>query len=134
MEETPKSFLYETLIPLSVPASDQSSPSDNPEPYSVFRNEISLTTLRCTSPDTAAADFLSLDVHSDDMEPVLVSPAPSPSREAVPGTPAREAEPRLESGWFSGNNKFKSPMLQLHKGMISIQFLSRFSFLSWEFS
>ncbi|KAF3442102.1 hypothetical protein FNV43_RR16018 [Rhamnella rubrinervis] len=123
MEETPKSFLYETLSPLSVPTPDQSSPSDNPEPYSVFRNEISLTTLRCTTPDAAAADFLSLDVQSDDTEPVLVSPAPS--READPRTPAREAEPRLEGGWFHGNNKFKSPMLQLHKEIVDFcEFLS----------
>ncbi|KAH7512543.1 hypothetical protein FEM48_Zijuj12G0101600 [Ziziphus jujuba var. spinosa] len=123
MEEAPQSFLYETLSPLSVPTAGQSSPSDDLEPYSVFRNEISLTTLRCTSPESAAPDFFSLDVNADGSDPVLVSPARP--REAEPTTPAREAEPRLESGWFRGNNKFKSPMLQLHKEIVDFcEFLS----------
>lgn len=56
------------------------------------------------------------------MEPARASPAPS--RQAEPSTPAREAEPRLESGWFRDNVKFRSPMLQLHKGIILLSFRS----------
>ncbi|KAL5572970.1 hypothetical protein UlMin_022567 [Ulmus minor] len=127
MEETNTTFVYETLTPLSFSAADQSSSSDNAEPYSVFRNEISLSTPQCPSPEIAAPDFFSLDVADDDREPVRASPAPAPApRPSEPKTPAREeAEPRLESGWFLGNSKFKSPMLQLHKEIVDFcEFLS----------
>lgn len=127
-EETPQTVLYETLSALSGPTSGQSSPSDNLEPYSVFRNEISLTNLRCTSPESAAPDFFSLDVNADGLDPVLVSSARP--REAEPRTPVREAEPRLESGWFRGNTKFKSPMVQLHKGFDFTSIWKQFYFAS----
>ncbi|PON81852.1 nucleotidyl transferase [Trema orientale] len=137
MEDTSQSqsFLYETLGDLSFfpAAADQSSPSDHLEPYSVFRNEISLSTLPCPSTDSASAavDFFSLDASpaaaDDDSGPVVpASPALlPPPRGAEPKTPARGEEPRLEIGWFRGNSKFKSPMLQLHKEIVDFcDFLS----------
>ncbi|PON31777.1 nucleotidyl transferase, partial [Parasponia andersonii] len=137
MEDTSQSqsFLYETLgdLSFSPAAADQSWPSDHLEPYFVFRNEISLSTLPCPSTDSASAavDFFSLDASpaaaDDDSGPVVpVSPALlPPPRGAEPKTPARDDEPRLEIGWFRGNSKFKSPMLQLHKEIVDFcDFLS----------
>ncbi|KAA8526835.1 hypothetical protein F0562_008936 [Nyssa sinensis] len=114
-------FFYETLNPLSGSATDQPSPppllSDDSEPYSVFRNQISLSTIQCPSPETPAADYFSLDVGAADEE----------SREALITTPipAREPAWTLESGWFRANCRFKSPMLQLHKEILDFcDFLS----------
>lgn len=114
--ETPQRILYETLPPLSLSTPDQSPtpPSDHLEPYSVFRNKITISSLRSTSPDTAAPNFISLDVAADEAEPKSAWDSPAPE----PKTPA--PEPKLESGWFRGRSKFKSPMLQLHKGIASI--------------
>ena len=141
MEETssqPPSFLYETLGALSFSVIDQSPPpsSDDLEPYSVFRNEISLSTLPYPNSDAAATapDFFSLyasaaddDGRNNDSGPIPASPAPA--RRAEPKTPAPDEEPRLESGWFRGNSKFKSPMLQLHKGT---GFWKELSFNYWD--
>lgn len=117
-----QTIMYETLSPLYLSTPNQSPVSDELEPYSIFRNEISLSTLQCTSPDTAAPDFFSLDVSKDDAserdsfsEPVAAT---------KPKTPIPVSEPKLESGWFRGNCKFKSPMLQLHKGTELSAFLS----------
>ncbi|XP_062090607.1 uncharacterized protein LOC133796920 [Humulus lupulus] len=130
MEETSQSqsFIYETLGTLFFPSSDQSSPSDHPEPYSVYRNEISLSTIPVPSFDVdaaAAPDFFSLDAAADEhsSHPVLESPARP--RGAEPKIPVPEDERRLESSWFRGNSKFKSPMLQLHKEIVDFcDFLS----------
>ncbi|KAF5730671.1 Nucleotidyltransferase family protein isoform 1 [Tripterygium wilfordii] len=121
-------YLYETLTPFSLGTApttpDVQSPlsDDALEPYSVFRNEISLSTLdAAVEPDPAAPDFFSLNV--GEPEPELVTPA---SALAEPVTPVRGIEPRLESAWwFSGNSRFKSPMLQLHKEIVDFcDFLS----------
>uniref|UniRef100_A0A2N9H0I2 polynucleotide adenylyltransferase n=1 Tax=Fagus sylvatica TaxID=28930 RepID=A0A2N9H0I2_FAGSY len=116
-----QTFLYETLCPLSysntITTAFKSPPSDDTEPYSVFRNQISLSVLNPDSREIAAPDFFSLDV----AEPIA---APTPARE--PKTPAREAAtPRLENGWFRGNCRLQSPMLQLHKEIVDFcDFLS----------
>ncbi|EXB51373.1 PAP-associated domain-containing protein 5 [Morus notabilis] len=124
MEETSQNFLYETLSPLALSSANQSPPPDDLEPFTVFRNEISLSSLPSASPATTTQDFFSLDVGADGSDSVPASPAP-PRQAAEPKTPAREAEPRLESGWFRGNSKFKSPMLQLHKEIVDFcEFLS----------
>lgn len=109
--ETPKSILYETLTPFTL------SPTHHvTEPYTVFRNQISLSALQCPSPETAAPDFFSLDVGSDS-----ASERESLSAAATePKTPALVSEPKLESNWFRGNCKFRSPLLQLHKGRFSL--------------
>lgn len=113
--ETPQRILYETLYPLSLSTPEQSpTPSDHLEPYSVFRNEISISSLPSTSVDTAAPNFISLDVAADEVEPKSAWESPA----AGPKTPV--PEPKLESGWFRGHSKFKSPMLQLHKGIAVI--------------
>ncbi|KAJ7981731.1 non-canonical poly(A) RNA polymerase PAPD5 [Quillaja saponaria] len=128
--ETPQNVVYETLSPLSLTTVNQSqsqSPvSDHLERYSVLRSEISLSTIQCAFLETAAPDFFSLDVGAQDSGLVSVStPLPTPVREAEPKTPARVVEPKLESGWFRGNCKFKSPMLQLHKEIVDFcEFLS----------
>lgn len=112
--------MYETLSPLSASAAttttDHPPPpsSDDSEPYVVFRNQISLSSIHLPSPVTAATDYFSLDVRADEDEPnvALIStplPAETPVRTRVP-------ERTLEGGWFRSNCRFKSPMLQLHKG------------------
>ncbi|KAM1655418.1 hypothetical protein ACFX1Q_008299 [Malus domestica] len=134
MEEPPtQSFLYETLPALSLPTLNQSPPPpDDLEPYSVFRNEITLSTPQCAPVDTAAPDFFSLDVTADEPDPILSSLSSvrlaepwTPLYQSEPTTPALEVEPKLESGWFRGHCKFKSPMLQLHKEIVDFcDFLS----------
>ncbi|XP_061365881.1 uncharacterized protein LOC133309161 isoform X2 [Gastrolobium bilobum] len=120
-----ENFVYEILSPLSLSsaAAADSPVSDHLEPYSVFRNEISLSTLRCTSSDSAAPDFFSLDVAG---EASGRDPLPEPVGTPEPKTPAiAPPEPKLESGWFRGNCKFRSPMLQLHKEIVDFcEFLS----------
>ncbi|XP_048441675.1 terminal nucleotidyltransferase 4A [Pyrus x bretschneideri] len=133
MEEPPtQSFLYETLPALSLPTPNQSPPPpEDLEPYSVFRNEITLSTPQCAPVDTAAPDFFSLDVAADEPDPIraslssvrLAEPWP-PLHQSEPTTPAPQ-EPKLESGWFRGHCKFRSPMLQLHKEIVDFcDFLS----------
>lgn len=109
----PETFVYDTLSPLALSAANFPSP-DNGESYSVFRNEISVDTPQRASPTSTTVDFFSLDVTSEAHggvslpEPVAAAPEPK--------TPTPAPEPKLESVWFGGNCKFKSPMLQLHKG------------------
>ncbi|KAG7957219.1 hypothetical protein I3843_11G163900 [Carya illinoinensis] len=125
IETQTQAFLYETLSPLSplsLSTADKSLPSDHIEPYTVFRNEISLSTLDSDSHETTAPDFFLLDVGagSEDSEHIFSTPAP------VPKMPSREAgTPMLESSWFRGNYRFKSPMVQLHKEIVDFcDFLS----------
>ncbi|KAL6999505.1 polynucleotide adenylyltransferase [Sarracenia purpurea var. burkii] len=121
-----RSFLYEALSPLSAAAAAPSSsstrqpplsqlarlPPVDSEPYVVFRNEISLSTIRSHSPKTAAPDYFSLDIGAD-AEETTVDLLSTPS----PAAPVTEPEWTLETGWFRANSRFKSPMLQLHKGI-----------------
>lgn len=112
MEES-QNILYEALSPLSVsPTSDdtlwQSPPPDELDPYTVFRNEISLTDLHCASKESPAQDFFSLAVNESGVDDVEEVEPKAP--------PIKSAEPRMENSWFKGNSRFKSPMLQLHKG------------------
>ncbi|XP_050368629.1 uncharacterized protein LOC126786751 [Argentina anserina] len=121
--QTPQPILYETLPPLLLSTPDHSpSPpphSDHLESYSVFRNEITISSLRSTSADSAAPTFISLDVAAD--EPQTKSAWESPAAEPKISVP----EPKLESGWFRGRSNFKSPMLQLHKEILDFcEFLS----------
>jgi len=115
----PETFVYDTLSPLALSAAADSPSPDHREPYSVFRNEISVNTPQCASPTTATVDFFSLDVaseasgHDSLPEPLAAAPEPKTPTPAPP-------EPKLESVWFGGNCKFKSPMLQLHKGSLLI--------------
>ncbi|KAJ1401898.1 polymerase, nucleotidyl transferase domain [Sesbania bispinosa] len=123
----PETFVYETLSPISL-ISSAAGAADSPvpdhlEPYSVFRNEISLSTEKCASPESAAPDFFSLDVAGEDSSGR--EPLPEPVTPVEPKTPALAPEPKLESGWFRGNCKFRSPMLQLHKEIVDFcEFLS----------
>lgn len=120
--QIPETILYTTLTPLSL-APDDSLDSDNHGQYSVFRNEISLDTPQVESVHSTAQDFFSLDVAGEDEaedtlpEPVTPAEPKKSALELEPKTPALGPEPTLESGWFRGNCKFRSPMLQLHKGI-----------------
>ncbi|MCE2055555.1 hypothetical protein HAX54_042873 [Datura stramonium] len=63
-------ILYETQPPPPPPQPSTTdhlppSSSEEHEPYVVFRNEISLSTLQYPSPETAAADYFSLDLEGD---------------------------------------------------------------------
>ncbi|TYG82237.1 hypothetical protein ES288_D01G071300v1 [Gossypium darwinii] len=123
--------LYETLTlnPISLPSSPtaESPPSNQSpvEPYTVFRNEISLSAENTISMDSAAPDYFSLDVNEPD-EPVVIRAPVSAWDEPEPKTPAPADEPRLENKWwFRGNSRFQSPMLQLHKEIVDFcDFLS----------
>ncbi|KAI9071575.1 hypothetical protein K1719_046470 [Acacia pycnantha] len=110
---------------------NQSLVPDELEPYSVFRNEISLSTLQSPSAETAAPDFFSLEVGNDDASEreSLSFPLPEPNAASEPETPALVPEPKLESSWFRGNCKFRSPMLQLHKEIVDF---CEFCHLLWK--
>ncbi|KAJ8424987.1 hypothetical protein Cgig2_027996 [Carnegiea gigantea] len=114
------SYSYETLSPLlpsfATAAEDiRRSPTtasiagDDPDEYVVFRNEISLSTNEAAAPEAAAPDFFSLDVNDSPDKVIRPTPSPVVQREA-------DLERTLESGWFRPSCRFKSPMLQLHKG------------------
>nr|KJB13375.1 hypothetical protein B456_002G071000 [Gossypium raimondii] len=123
--------LYETLTlnPISLPSSPtaESPPSNQSpvEPYTVFRNEISLSAENTISVDSAAPDYFSLDVNEPD-EPVVIRASVLAWDEPEPKTPGPANEPRLENKWwFRGNSRFQSPMLQLHKEIVDFcDFLS----------
>ncbi|KEH38740.1 nucleotidyltransferase family protein [Medicago truncatula] len=121
--QIPEKIEYTTLTPLPLPLTADDSPdSDNHEQYSVFRNEISLDTPQVNSVSSTAIDFFSLDV-ADEIEPE--DNLPEPVTPVEPKTPAIEHEVKLENGWFRGDCKFKSPMLQLHKEIVDFcEFLS----------
>ncbi|KAJ0101093.1 hypothetical protein Patl1_04628 [Pistacia atlantica] len=127
MEQQSENILYETLSPLplstlsDVPSRPQSPPLDQLEPYTVFRNEISLSDLGGGYVESPAPDFFSLDVNSSGVDELEEA---EPKWQKEPKTPTKELEPRLESGWFRGSS-FKSPMLQLHKEIVDFcDFLS----------
>ncbi|TYJ48492.1 hypothetical protein E1A91_A01G066100v1 [Gossypium mustelinum] len=123
--------LYETLTlnPISLPSSPtaESPPSNQSpvEPYTVFRNEISLSAENTITVDSAAPDYFPLDVNEPD-EPVVIRAPVSAWDEPEPKTPGPADEPRLENKWwFRGNSRFQSPMLQLHKEIVDFcDFLS----------
>jgi non-canonical poly(A) RNA polymerase PAPD5/7 len=91
--------------------------------YAVFRNEI--TAAGDALADIPAADFFSLDVSAVEAEP---EPEPEPASPRTPAPAAAAATPSgsraledqpaqgSERAWFRGGRRFRSPMLQLHKG------------------
>jgi non-canonical poly(A) RNA polymerase PAPD5/7 len=92
------------------------------ETYAVFRNEI--TAAGDAIGDIPAADFFSLDV-SADAKAVPASPSSAAVRPTGAVTPSsscakmeQTAQPAQgsERAWFRGGRRFRSPMLQLHKG------------------
>lgn len=115
-------ILYETLSPLSATTTSTTtehpppSSSDEHEPYLVFRNEISLSTIQCPSPETAAVDYFSLDLDGDAAE-LNNGSVSTPASAAGTPLPVKETARGLEGNWFRANCRFKSPMLQLHKGI-----------------
>ncbi|KAI3457464.1 hypothetical protein Pfo_014127 [Paulownia fortunei] len=127
-------ILYETLSPLDAtgtgtetdtpPPPPLTSSSSEFEPYVVFRNQISLSTIQCPSPESVAPDYFSLEVNEpEDRETsILATPLPLPEASET-STPA--AERTLEGNWFRANSRFKSPMLRLHKEILDFcDFLS----------
>jgi len=90
--------------------------------YAVFRNEI--TAAGDALADIPAANFFSLDVSapaSVEAEPEPASPrAPAPAAAAATPSSSRALEDQPAQGseraWFRGGRRFRSPMLQLHKG------------------
>lgn len=125
--------LYETLTLTPLSPSPTATPirsplSDPLQPYSVFRNEISLSAFNsAAAAESAAVDFFSLDVGSGDEELELKTPVNGEAK----GKRKAEVEtenlpkPMTESVWFRGDSKFRSPMLQLHKEIVDFcDFLS----------
>ncbi|KAJ4980711.1 hypothetical protein NE237_031548 [Protea cynaroides] len=120
-------FVYETLGPLSASTVTSTDPSDTdpPEPYSVFRNQISASSPNCPSPETVAPDYFSLDVDADDDVDGLTRTPATPLHPIATADVAGTEERVVESGWFRANSRFKSPMLQLHKEILDFcSFLS----------
>lgn len=104
--ETAESIQYETLSPLA-----STEPSNS---YVVLRNEISLSAVQSSLDGTVAPDYFSLDVDGEDDKATPIISPPSPA-----ATPVKEPPKTLEGGnWFRGNSRVKSPMLQLHKGLM----------------
>ncbi|XP_031120101.1 terminal nucleotidyltransferase 4B [Ipomoea triloba] len=121
--------LYETLSPLFGDASAEQTPpaspprSDNLEQYVVFRNEISLDSTQCPSPEAAAQDYFSLDADAE-VDELKLSSLSTPSPASVP-VPVKEPARTIEGNWFRANCSFRSPMLQLHKEILDFcDFLS----------
>jgi non-canonical poly(A) RNA polymerase PAPD5/7 len=114
--------LYDTLPGLTLdfsPEEVEPQPSSYPaaaaeEPYAVFRNEI--TAAGDAIGDIPAADFFSLDV-SADAKAVPASPgAATPSSSLAKTEQTAQPAQGSERAWFRGGRRFRSPMLQLHKG------------------
>lgn len=90
--------------------------------YAVFRNEI--TAAGDPLVDIPAADFFSLDV-SGAVRAEPASPSSAAARPAAAATPSSSLAPTeqpaqgSERAWFRGGRRFRSPMLQLHKGLDS---------------
>ncbi|XP_065862069.1 uncharacterized protein [Euphorbia lathyris] len=126
--------LYNTLTPLSVytpiTTPNQSPSPDNLDPYTVFRNEISLSSLNSAPTDSAAPDFFSLDLDGAveaEAEPKTPSRAAEQKTPSIPKSSMLQTTtaPGLEGNWFRGNSRFRSPMLQLHKEIVDFcDFLS----------
>jgi non-canonical poly(A) RNA polymerase PAPD5/7 len=110
---SPEEVLDDAMEPL--PAAEEDATST----YAVFRNEI--TAAGDPLKDIPAADFFSLNV-SESVEAEPGSPRTPAPGSAVAATPAssRAAEEQpvqgSERAWFRGGRRFRSPMLQLHKG------------------
>lgn len=111
-------FVYETLSPLGADETPTPPPpassSSEIEPYIVLRNHISLSTIQCPSPESAAPDYFSLEVYDAVDKETSISATPLPSRG---DTSAPASDRTLEGNWFRANSRFKSPMLRLHKGL-----------------
>ncbi|XP_061949771.1 uncharacterized protein LOC133673128 [Populus nigra] len=127
--------LYETLTLTPLSPSPTATPirsplSDPLQPYSVFRNEISLSAFNSAAAESAAPDFFSLDVGSGDEEELeLKTPVNGEAKGKRKAEVETETEnlpkPMTESVWFRGDSKFRSPMLQLHKEIVDFcDFLS----------
>ncbi|KAL9403627.1 hypothetical protein Peur_000599 [Populus x canadensis] len=127
--------LYETLTLTPLSPSPTATPIQSPlsdplQPYSVFRNEISLSAFNSAAAESAAPDFFSLDVGSGDEEELeLKTPVNGEAKGKRKAEVETETEnlpkPMTESVWFRGDSKFRSPMLQLHKEIVDFcDFLS----------
>ncbi|KAI3889975.1 hypothetical protein MKW92_037277 [Papaver armeniacum] len=129
------SFIYETLGHLSSSSTVTSSSSletEQPESYTVFKNQVTSSATTNQSPSATAIDYFSLDVNldeegnDDNVFPISTTkPKDNISPSIVPATPAQSLNPTLERGWFRSNSRFKSPMVQLHKEILDFcDFLS----------
>lgn len=123
-KEAPAFVLYDALPPLD--SNHSPSAPDDSHNYSVFRNEISDSTVDTTPVESDTVDFFSLDVHAETNEndvgfltPVVVTSKKSRKRKKDKED-AEDEEPRLETtNWFNENSCSKIPMLQLHKGNVA---------------
>lgn len=112
MEES-EGFLYDTFGTLGFTVESDPDPAQS---YEVFRNHV--TSSADSFAEIPATDYFSLDVATA-----------SPSADELPGpleTPPPSSVPRggdggraSELAWFRSGSRFKSPMLQLHKGKAS---------------
>lgn len=100
--------VYETLDSLSPFEGDSS------EQYAVFRRQI--TSQKGSAACAPATDYFSLDPSVDGVDSGPDErPEESPSSLFV----SRTAEEKIitpELGWFRAGSRFRSPMVQLHKG------------------
>ncbi|GER53870.1 poly(A) RNA polymerase protein 2 [Striga asiatica] len=114
-------ILYETLNPLG--AADDATPSQSE--LVVLRNQISLNTDGDPLPESAATDYLSLDVNEAEDRGASVPATPPPPSPQLAGNSTPSVERTLEGNWFRANCRSKSPMLRLHKEILDFcEFLS----------
>lgn len=106
---------YDTLGLLSAwPEPEQADARALPSPptppsYAVFRSKITASVNEV--PVIVAQDYYSLDCNgSGGGGEAAAAPLPAEEEEAL------RADPSLETAWFRPNARFKSPMVQLHKG------------------
>ena len=117
---SPEEALDDGAEPRPAPAAAGQDGDDATATYAVFRNEI--TAAGDALVDIPAADFFSLDVSaSASVEAERASPqAPASAAAAATPSSSRAAEEQPAQGseraWFRGGRRFRSPMLQLHKG------------------
>lgn len=110
-------IMYETLDAFSFFGNSEPEPDPDPaESYAVFRNQI--TSTADLSVDIPVADYFSLD----DVTTAVAAETPRCEVEESNSFPtvdrANGGGNASELAWFRGGSRFKSPMIQLHKGKI----------------
>lgn len=110
MGSTTAAFLYDTLSPLTFSNTFPADDADA-EAYEVFRNTI--TSTAGPSSEIPAADYFSLDVTVTDT--ASHEPFTTPNARPRHGDANDDASP---VSWLRSGRRFRSPMLQLHKGLL----------------
>lgn len=107
-DSLPSLTLTLTPTPTPTPTASSSVDPDPPASYAVYRNQI--TDVAGESMGVSATDFFSLDVVAPTSAPA------SPSNDPLVGNSSSDEPECSEKAWFTAGRRFRSPMLQLHRG------------------